>query len=115
MRNGKCRNGDNCNYSHEIDHLQKNNLDNNNNDTNNKKRQLNDNTSNIKSNFDVNHNNPIIKKLKQNNNNKSLLEKLLKEDVRRENVLTIKLLKCIVDTNFLTTTSTTNKTKSNTL
>ena len=73
QRNGTCHNGDNCNFSHEIEqHLTKQKRE-----PDNRRQQTKTKTSS------------------------TLLRKLLKTDEDRENVLTLQLLRYIMDCNYL--------------
>lgn len=84
-RNGTCRNGDMCTFSHE---LSKNNSNNNQDIGDNKKRR-----------GDI-RDRPISKRKRPTNS--TLLEKLLANDRQRETILTLQLLDYIVETEFLT-------------
>ena len=74
-RSGKCRNGDNCSFLHEMTRS-------NERDTNSKRQKI----------ISTNNNKP---------QSSSLLGKLLVNDVQRETMLTLQLLEYIVDHDFL--------------
>jgi len=73
MRNGSCRNGDNCNFSHEIQNQQQ-------------KRE---------------RSNPRTRRQRGSSSSTTLLRKLLENDARREATLSIQLLEYLVDCNYL--------------
>lgn len=82
-RSGRCRNGDNCNFSHEPPSRRPNHDDETRRNTNNNKRQK---TSN---------------NCKPSSRPASLLGKLLANDVQRETTLTLQLLEYIAENGFL--------------
>jgi CCCH-type zinc finger/Nuclear fragile X mental retardation-interacting protein 1 (NUFIP1) len=107
-RTGTCRNGMNCTFLHDTG-TEKESI--------HKLKTVDNNTSN--NNITNGTTSSILfpgnKKLQlptssYNNGEPSLLRKLLNEDIRRERVLTIKLLKYIVQMNFFQPTNTSNST-----
>lgn len=73
MRNGSCRNGDACNFSHDIQ-------------SNPQSRE---------------RNSPRAKRQRRSSSSTTLLRKLLENDARREAVLSVQLLEYLVDCNYL--------------
>lgn len=90
FRNGSCRNGSNCRFSHEMEEGQQQS----------QQQQQRNLSQPSKSGSNRNKNNAKKRKRGGHTSSDTLLRKLLENDMERESTLTMQLLKFIVDNNF---------------